>query len=132
MVHPNHVRAFALVVSMMFGGFLVIPYISPYLVSNVGVAEINLPLGLHGGRRDDARRGPDRRPARGPFGKLRVYRVVAPFSAALMLAVTNLRPVPLAWAVGVVAALMVANAGRMVVAMAMVTGCVEPRDGEAS
>ena len=41
---PNHLRAFALIVTLMFGGFAVIPYISPYLVANVGVAEAKLPL----------------------------------------------------------------------------------------
>jgi DHA1 family inner membrane transport protein len=127
MVHPNHVRAFALVVSMMFGGFLVIPFISPYLVSNVGVAEINLPWVYMVGGGMTLVAAPIIGRLADRFGKLQVYRVVAPFSAALMLAVTNLRPVPLPWAIGVVAALMVANAGRMVVAMAMVTGCVEPR-----
>jgi predicted MFS family arabinose efflux permease len=60
------------------------------------------------------------------FGKLRVYWVVAPISVVLMLAVTNLPRVPLAVAVAVVASLMVSNAGRMVAAMAMVTGSVEP------
>src|SRR4051812_33798781 len=42
--HPNHLRAFALVVTLMFGGFAVIPYISPYLVANVGGSEASLPL----------------------------------------------------------------------------------------
>jgi predicted MFS family arabinose efflux permease len=61
------------------------------------------------------------------FGKLRVYRIVAPISAILMLVVTNLPRVSLALAVAAVAGLMVTNAGRMVAAMAMVTGSVEPR-----
>jgi predicted MFS family arabinose efflux permease len=42
--HPNHLRAFALIVTLMFGGFAVIPYISAYLVANVGMAEGDLPL----------------------------------------------------------------------------------------
>ena len=37
--HPNHLRAFALVVSLMFGTFLVVPFISPYLVGNAGLSE---------------------------------------------------------------------------------------------
>ena len=111
----------------MFGGFSVIPYISLHLVSNAGVAERNLTwvyvtgglLTLVGapliGRLADR------------FGKLPVYRVVATMAAALMVVVTNLGPVPLALAVGVVGALMLCNAGRMVAGLAIVTGCVEPR-----
>ena len=37
--HSNHLRAFALTVAVMLGSFSVIPYISLYLVSNVGVDE---------------------------------------------------------------------------------------------
>ncbi len=61
------------------------------------------------------------------FGKLLIYRVVASISMLLMLVVTNLPRVPLAVAAGVVGVLMVSNAGRMVAALAMVTGSAEPR-----
>lgn len=125
--HANHLRAFALTFAIMFGGFSVIPYISLYLVGNVGVTEQNLTwvyvtgglLTLVGapliGRLADR------------FGKLSVYRVVASAAACLMLVVTTLNPVPLALAVGVVGALMLSNAGRMVAGLAIVTGSVEPR-----
>ena len=33
----NHLNAFALIGALSIGGFAVIPYISPYLVSNVGM-----------------------------------------------------------------------------------------------
>ncbi len=125
--HANHLRAFALTFAIMFGGFSVIPYISLYLVGNVGVTEQNLTwvyvtgglLTLVGapliGRLADR------------FGKLSVYRVVASVAACLMLVVTTLTPVPLALAVGVVGALMLCNAGRMVAGLAIVTGSVEQR-----
>jgi MFS transporter, DHA1 family, inner membrane transport protein len=61
------------------------------------------------------------------FGKLPVYRIVASISMVLMLVVTTLPRVPLAAAAGVVGVLMLSNAGRMVAALAMVTGSVEPR-----
>jgi MFS transporter, DHA1 family, inner membrane transport protein len=125
--HANHLRAFALTFTIMFGGFSVIPYISLYLVGNVGVTEQNLTwvyvtgglLTLVGapliGRLADR------------FGKLAVYRVVASIAAFLMLVVTNLSPVPLVLAVAVVGALMLCNAGRMVAGLAIVTGSVESR-----
>ena len=105
-----------------------IPYISLYLVSNVGVDEtrdlfwvfvtggiltlIGAPLV---GRLADR------------YGKLPVYRVVATISIGLMLVVTNLPRVPLAVAVGVVGTFMLSNAGRMVAALTMITGSVERR-----
>jgi MFS transporter, DHA1 family, inner membrane transport protein len=126
--HPNHLRAFALTAAVMVGSFSVIPYISLYLVSNVGVNEtrdlfwvfvtggilslVGAPLV---GRLADR------------FGKVPVYRVVATISIGLMLVVTNLPRVPLAVAVGVVGTFMLSNAGRMVAALTMITGSVERR-----
>ena len=47
--HPNHLRAFALVVSVMLGTFMVVPFISPYLVFNSGLTENDLPWIYFGG-----------------------------------------------------------------------------------
>jgi predicted MFS family arabinose efflux permease len=122
----NHLNAFALVVALMFGGFAVIPYISPYLVYNVGVTEDRLHWVYVAGGGLTLFAAPFIGRLADRYGKLRVYRVVAPVSAVLMLVVTNLPRVGLAAAVGAVAALMVSNAGRMVAAMAMITGSVVP------
>ncbi len=40
--HTNHLRAFALTLTLMLGSFSVIPYISVYLVANVGLTEMRL------------------------------------------------------------------------------------------
>ncbi len=125
--HPNHLRAFALILTLMLGGFAVIPYISVYLVANVGVPEAKLPLVYVTGGLLTLLGAPIIGRLADHYGKLPVYRVVAILSAVLMIAVTNLPPVPLAVAVGTVGVLMLSNAGRMVAAMAMVTGSVEPR-----
>lgn len=123
--HPNHLRAFALMIALTFSGFMVIPFISPYLVANVGIKERDLPwiyvlggiLTLVGA--PVVGRFADR------FGKLPVFLAVAPFSAVLMLVITNMGPASLAWATAVFGALMFCNAGRMVPAMAMITSSVE-------
>jgi MFS transporter, DHA1 family, inner membrane transport protein len=123
---PNHLNAFALVVTLMFGGFAVIPYISAYLVYNVGMPEARLPLVYVAGGGLTLVAAPMIGRLADRYGKLQVYRVVALISAVLMLVVTNLPRVNLAVAIAAVAALMVSNAGRMVAAMAMVTGSVVP------
>jgi MFS transporter, DHA1 family, inner membrane transport protein len=126
--NSNHLRAFALTVAVMVGGFSVIPYISLTLVANVGLdKKVDLPwvfvtggiLTLVGapliGRLADR------------YGNLPVYRVVATISIGLMLVVTNLPRVPLFVAAAVVGAFMLSNAGRMVAALTMITGSVERR-----
>jgi DHA1 family inner membrane transport protein len=125
--HPNHLRAFALVLTLMLGGFAVIPYISVYLVANAGVPETKLPLVYVTGGILTLVGAPIVGRMADHYGKLPVYRAVAVISAVMMVAVTNLPRVPLAIAVGAVGLLMLTNAGRMVAAMAMVTGSVEPR-----
>jgi MFS transporter, DHA1 family, inner membrane transport protein len=123
----NHLRSFALTVAVMLGSFSVIPFVSMFLVANVGVSEANLTwvfvtgglLTLVGapliGRLADR------------LGKLRVYRAVALIATALILVITNLPRVPLAVAAGVVGVFMLSNAGRMTAALAMISGSVERR-----
>jgi predicted MFS family arabinose efflux permease len=128
---PNHLNAFALIISLMIGAFAVIPYISDYLLANVGVPEKQLPFVFIAGGAFTLIAAPlagkiaDRR------GKLFVYRAIIPISAILLIVVTHLPPVATAVAVLIVATLMVSNACRMVVAMAMVTGSVR-RDRRGS
>jgi DHA1 family inner membrane transport protein len=124
---PAHRRAFALIGLLMVGAFAVIPFISTFLVANVGVTEAELPLvfiagGLLAfvgtpltGRLVD-RRGP-----------LAVFRCVVPLSAGMMLALTHLPAVGIAGAAPVVAVLMATNASRMVTAMSLITASIEPR-----
>ena len=124
---PNHLRAFALTTSLMIGGFAVFPYLSPFLVSNVGVTEAQLPLVYVMGGLLSLVGSPLVGRLADRYGKLRVFQWVVPVNAALLLSVTLLPPVPLIVAVGLTGALMLSNAGRMVPAMAMITSSVEPR-----
>jgi predicted MFS family arabinose efflux permease len=126
LTEPNHLRAFALVLTIMVGGFSIIPYISVYLVYNVGVTPAQLPLVYICGGALTLVSAPLIGRLADRFGKVRIYRIVAPAAAAVTVAMTNLPRVPLAAALATSALLMVGNSGRMVVALAMVTGCVEP------
>jgi predicted MFS family arabinose efflux permease len=121
----NHLRAFALVATMMLGAFSVIPYVSVYFVGNVGIREADLPVIYVVGGLLTLVGAPIVGKLADRYGKLAVYRVVATVSAALILLVTNLPRWPLALVAAVYGTLMLSNAGRMVAAMAMVTGSVE-------
>jgi predicted MFS family arabinose efflux permease len=125
---PNHLRAFALMSALMFGSFAVIPNISNYLVANVGIAQSKLPLVFVLGGAFTLFGAPLSGRMADKYGKLRVYRFIAPVTALMMLAVTNLPAgTPLALAVLIIALMMLCNAGRMVPAMAMITGSATPR-----
>jgi MFS transporter, DHA1 family, inner membrane transport protein len=125
--HPNHIRAFLLIVSMMLGTFMVVPFIAGYLVSNAGLTKENLPWIYFGGGVCSLISSPFIGRWADKYGKLKVYRIVAPFSALMMITLTNLPKVGVFLAVAAVSMLMVSNAGRMVAAMAMINGSVENR-----
>ena len=125
--HANHLKAFALIVALMIGGFAVFPYLSAYLVANVGMTEQQLPLVYIVGGALTLIAAPIVGRLADRHGKLKVFRLIAPGSAILLVAITHLGAAPLIVAVGVFGALMVCNVGRMIPAMAMVTSSVEPR-----
>lgn len=125
--HPNHIRAYLLVVALMLGAFAVIPYIGPYLVANVKLREADLPWVYVAGGVLTLIAAPIIGRMADRFGKLVVYRVIAPFSAVMMVVMTHLTPVSVFLAAVLFGSLMVSNAGRMIAALAMVTGSVEKR-----
>jgi predicted MFS family arabinose efflux permease len=125
--HANHLKAFALIVALMVGSFAVFAYLSAYLVANVGMSEQQLPLVYIVGGGLTLFAAPVFGRLADRLGKLKLFRLIAPCSALLLLAITHLGAAPLVVAVGVFGALMVCNVGRMIPAMAMITSSVEPR-----
>ena len=124
---PNHRKAFLFSVILFFSGFSVIPFISPYMVANVGVAESQLPL-LYlvggactlfavrlSGRMTDL------------HGKLRIFTLVAGLSALAMLIITHLPRVPVTAAVLSAAFMMAMLSARFVPAMTLITSSVVQR-----
>lgn len=125
--HPSHLNAFALMVLLTFGSFTVFPYLSPYLVGNVGLKEIQLTYAYVVGGVLTFFAAPVIGRLADRYGKLRVFRTVAPCSIVMFLVLTELPPVPVAVAVATFGLMMVCNVGRMIPAMAMITGSVEPQ-----
>ncbi len=126
-VDPNHLRAFALMTSIMVGTFAVIPFLASAIVFNGGISESRLPWLYVVGGVCSFVSSPLIGKLSDRIGKLRVYRIMAVLVLVPFVALTNLPKVPLAVAIAVVAAMMVCNSGRMVPAVAMITASVEPR-----
>src|SRR5690606_18355682 len=79
---PNHLNAFALIVVLMLGSFTVFPYLSPYLVYNVGMSEHKLPLVYIAGGGLTLFAAPVIGRLADKHGKLTVFRWIIPFSVA--------------------------------------------------
>ena len=127
LMDANHLRAFALMVAIMFTSFLMGPYLATFLVDNVGIDQVDLQyVYLCGGLVTILTLTPigwlaDR------FGKLPVFRILAVATMVPILLLSNLP-----WGVGLPVVLvlttlqMVVMSGRMVPAMAMITASAAP------
>lgn len=128
LTHATHLRAYALTTTLVLGSFSVIPFLSIYLVNNVGRVKEELPyIWLCGGAATLVTMTPvgwlsDR------FGKLLVFRVVALLTIGPTLWLTNLSAGPLAVTLLATTAYTVLASARMVPAMALLTACAAPRN----
>ncbi len=124
---PNHLRIFAFSSTLVFSGFLVFPFIAPYLVANAGVSESELPFvyliagiaalvtaRLAGGWSDT-------------MGRRTVFAACAVGTAVGALAMTTLPRSPLFVSVLVSMLMFAASSARMVPAMALITAGAESR-----
>jgi predicted MFS family arabinose efflux permease len=123
----NHLRALVFTMMILFSGFTVIPYITIYAVSNVGIDQHDIfYIYLAGGaatlitsrligRWADA------------AGKVRIYRFMAILATVPLLAVTQVGAAPLwVWLI-CTTAFFVLISGRMIPAMAIITSAATPR-----
>ena len=120
----SHLRAFALTVMLIFAGFTVIPFLSPYLVGNVGMKESELAYIYLAGGLATLVSGPLAGRMSDRFGHARAFTVAALVSTLPILAVTHLPTVGMGVILSVTTAFMVLMNARMVSAMALITGSV--------
>ncbi|AKJ29454.1 MFS transporter [Caldimonas brevitalea] len=122
----NHWRAFALTAMIMAGGFAIIPFLTIYMTTNMGLADAQVPLVyLAGGvatlfTSRAVGRAADR------WGKMQVFRVVAAAALLPMLAITHLHEVPLAVLLVITTLFFVLVSGRFVPGMALITAAAAP------
>lgn len=123
---PNHRRAFGFTVMLMFAGFTVIPFIAPYLVANVGIAERDLAVIYFAGGATTLVTSQVIGRLADRYGKKRVFTQIALVSIVPILIVTHLPPLPLATVVPLSVLSFVFVTGRFAPAMALVSGAAAP------
>jgi len=125
--NPNQLRALWLTTTIMLGHFSIIPWISPYLVANVGFGENQLYLIYLVGGLVTIFTAPvvgklaDRR------GKLPVFVVFAILSLLPILLITTMPPASIYYVLFVSAIFFVFSNGRMIPTQAMVSSVVDPQ-----
>jgi predicted MFS family arabinose efflux permease len=120
-------RALAFMSTLVFAGFSIIPYISPYFVRNVGVAESDLPYIYFSGGLATLVSSRVIGKLADKYGKLPVFTVVASLSVFPILVLTHLPQSTLSVAIVTTVFFMVLVSGRVVPSMAMVSASVQPQ-----
>ncbi len=122
-----HQRALTMSAALIFAGGVVIPFLAPSMVANVGMSEAQLPLIYFAGGICTFATTPLIGRLSDRLDKLHVLGWVSLAAAAAVLALTNLPPVPVGLALVVTALFMITMSGRFAPAMAMVTNAVDAR-----
>ncbi|QCR24842.1 MFS transporter [Pontibacter sp. SGAir0037] len=126
-VSRNLQWAMGLTVTLTSAGFLIIPFISPYMVANIGFSERELSyIYMFGGLATVVTSQLTGRMA-DKFGKQRIFILAALLAIPPILAVTSLPPVPHYVALIVTTIFFIFYGARFVPAMALITSSVEPR-----
>jgi predicted MFS family arabinose efflux permease len=123
----NHLLALLLSALIIFSGFTVIPYITLYAVSNVGISQHDIPyIYLAGGAATlfTARRIGHWADLR---GKVKIYRMVATAALLPLFVVTQVGVVPLWLWLVCTTAFFILVSGRMIPAMAIITSAAQPK-----
>jgi predicted MFS family arabinose efflux permease len=122
----NQLLAFAFTLLIVFGQFSIIPFISPYMVANVGFKEIELTYIYLLGGSLTVFTSPLFGKIADRKGRLNTFTVLMVLSLIPIYVITNMEPRPIWYVLIFSSMFFVFAAGRMVPASAMVIGTAHP------
>jgi predicted MFS family arabinose efflux permease len=120
--NSNQMRAISLTIMMMFGQFMIIPFLSPYMVANVGFSEIQLTYIYIAGGLFTIFTSPWVGKLTDNYGKIKVFTVFMTLNIIPIGLITNLGQTPIPFVLMISTLFFVTSNGRMVPAAAMITG----------
>lgn len=124
---PNQRRALLLQMSLMLGHFSLIPFISPYMVANVGFMEKQLPLIYLLGGAVSIISLPLIGRLADQYGRYKVLIFGICLSAIPQFLITNMPPLPVWTALIVTTVFFITIGGRTIPASTIITSTVKPQ-----
>jgi multidrug resistance protein len=124
----NQMRAIMLSVMMMFGQFMIIPFLSPYNVANVGFSEMELTYIYIAGGSFTIFTSPWVGKLSDRHGKLKVFTIFMLLNLIPIGIVTHLGITPIPLVLIVTTMFFVTSNGRYVPAAAIITGTAKPEN----
>lgn len=126
--NKNQQQALLFMVLLVLGQFTVIPFITPYMINNVGLSQEQIPLIYLVGGACTVISSPFIGRMVDRFGRKRVFYIMASSSILPLLFTTHLWPVSLFIVLTISATFFIAISGRMIPANTLLTAVVKPEN----
>lgn len=126
--NANQMKAISLSVMMMFGQFMIIPFLSPFNVANVGFTEIQLTYIYIAGGGFTVFTSPWVGKLSDRHGKLKVFTVFMLLNLIPIGVITHLGVTPIPFVLVITTMFFVTSNGRYVPAAAIITGTAKPEN----
>lgn len=124
----NQMRAISLSIMMMFGQFMIIPFLSPYNVANVGFSELELTYVYMAGGAFTIFTSPWVGKLSDKHGKLKIFTIFMLLNLIPIGIITHLGVTPIPFVLMITTMFFVTSNGRYVPAAAIITGTAKPEN----
>ncbi|WP_316929224.1 MFS transporter [Nitritalea halalkaliphila] len=126
--NPNQMKAITLTIFMMLGQFSIIPFISPYMVANVGFTDMQLTYIYMAGGALTIFTSPWVGRMTDRHGKVKIFTIFMVLNLLPIAVITHLPATPIVYALLITSLFFVTSNGRMVPAAALITGTAKPEN----
>jgi len=126
--NANQMRAIMLSVMMMFGQFMIIPFLSPYNVANVGFTDMQLTYIYITGGGFTIFTSPWVGKLSDRYGKLRIFTIFMLLNLIPIGVITHLGVTPVPFVLMITTLFFVTSNGRYVPAAAIITATAKPEN----
>ncbi|GHB34843.1 MFS transporter [Mongoliitalea lutea] len=126
--NANQMRAITLTIMMMLGQFTIIPFLSPYMVANVGFTDMELTYIYIFGGLLTIFTSPWVGKLTDRYGKVEVFTVFMTLNVIPIGVITHLGVTPIPYVLLVSTFFFITSNGRMVPAAALITGTARPEN----
>lgn len=126
--NSNQMRAITLTIMMMLGQFTIIPFLSPYMVANVGFTDMQLTYIYVFGGLFTIFTSPWVGRLTDKHGKVKIFTIFMSLNVVPIAIITHLGVTPIPFVLLVSSMFFVTSNGRMVPAAALITGTARPEN----
>lgn len=126
--NKNQLQALLFTILLVLGQFTVIPFITPYMINNVGLSQAQIPLIYLVGGACTVISSPIIGRLVDRFGRKKVFYVVASLSMIPLVLITHLWPISIFLVLTITGSFFITISGRMIPANTLLTAVVRPQN----